>query len=226
MVKLSSAFYRRISKIGLKKRWTREHAKVRIRNKISLEKAAIHAYLCGDGCIIARDDNRGYPHHDMRIWPDNRELAYFIVNLFKKEFNIEPKIRDLGKYFRVEIASKPTFLNLIKIGNYSTKNWQMPKNLTKEAKIEWIRAFFDCESNVDIPGKRIALKSINFNGLLQIKAALKFLKINSKVYGPYQPKNPKHSRYGILTLSGDNIQLYKRLINFHHPAKKEKLNKI
>jgi len=226
MVKLSREFYSRISKIGLKKRWDREHAKVRISKKISPEKAAIHAYICGDGHIKIRNDNRGYPHHDIRIWPDNKELAYFIVHLFQKEFNIEPKIRDLGKYFRVEIASKPAFLNLIKIGNSATKDWQIPKNLTKKSKIKWIKAFFDCESNVDILGKRIALKSVNFNGLLQIRDALGFFKIDSKVYGPYQPKNLEHSLYGILTITRNNIYLYRKLINFNHPAKKKKLEEI
>jgi len=146
--------------------------------------------------------------------------------LFKKEFNIEPKIRNLGKYFRIEIASKPAFLNLIKIGNYATKDWQIPKNLTKKSKIEWLKAFFDCESNVNVYKKYIALKSVNFNGLLQVKDALRFFKIESRVYGPYQPKNQEHSPYGILAITGEDIRLYKRLINFHHPAKKEKLNEI
>ncbi len=223
MVKLSRAFYQKISKIGLKKRWTREHAKVRINSELSPEKAAIHAYLCGDGHIKARIDKRGYPHHSIRIYPDDYEMALHIVRLFKKEFNIEPKIKNFGKYFRVEIASKPAFLNLLDVGTSETSNWSIPKNITKDSLKYWLSAFFDCESNIDLNNKIIALKSVNFNGLLDIKEKLKIFNVESKVYGPYQPKNKKHSKYGILLIRGKNIQLYRSFINFNHSAKKKKV---
>jgi len=193
MVKCSREFYRKISKIGLEKRWKKEHSKVRIKKKMSPEKAAIHAYLCGDGCIKARADNRGYPHHDIRIYPDNYELAKTIVSFFQKEFNIEPKIRDLGNYFRIEIGNKPAFLNLIKIGYYNTYKWEIPRNLKRKSLIYWLRAFFDCESCVDLNNNAITLKSVNFEGLLEVNKKLKIFGIKSRVYGPYQPKNLQHS---------------------------------
>jgi hypothetical protein len=226
MVNLSKEFYSRISKIGLKKRWKKEHSKVRIKKSLSPEKAAIHAYICGDGNIKARKDNRGYPHHDIRIYPDDKNLAFHIVSLFKKEFNIEPKIRDLGKYFRVEIASKPAFLNLLKIGKYDTHSWSIPNNIKKISLKFWLRAFFDSESNVDLNNKVIALKSVNFKGLQNIMKKLLLFGIVSRLYGPYQPKNFKHSSYGILLIRGRNIKVYKRLINFNHPLKREKLAKL
>jgi hypothetical protein len=226
MVKFTREYYQKISRIGLKKRWDKERKKVRIRNKLSLEKAGINAYLCGDGHIKFRKDNRGYPHYDIRIYPDNEELAKFIVSLFKKEFNIEPHIKNLGKYFRVEIGNKLAFENLIKIGKYSTKEWHIPKSITNNSLREWLRCFFDCESNVDLISKCIALKSVNFNGLLDVKEKLKLFKIESKVYGPYQPKNQLHSPYGILFIKGENILRYKKFINFHHPLKRAKLEKF
>lgn len=226
MVKFSRGYFSRIGKIGIKKRWEKEHSKVRVAEGISPEKAAIHAYLCGDGFIKVRTDKWAAGHHDIRIWPDNRELAEFIVNLFKKEFNIEPKIRNLHNHFRVEIGNKPAFLNLIKLGNYSTTGWKIPKNLSKCALKEWIKAFFDCEANVDLNNKVIALKSINFEGLREIREKLLLFNIESKLYGPYQPRNEKHSKYGILVIKGKNIEQYRKLINFNHPDKKEKLDLI
>jgi hypothetical protein len=226
MVKLSKAFYSKIGKKGINMRWVKEHSKVRISKKLSPEKVAIHAYLCGDGWIAVRKDNRGYPHYEIRVFPDDNWLAKFIVRLFKKEFRIIPKIIQDHNFYRVEIQNKPACLNLLSLGSYSTYNWEIPKNLSKDLLKEWIKCFFDCESNVDITGKRIALKSVNFKGLLEIKDALNLFKITSKVYGPYKPKNEKHSEYGILLITGTNILAYKRLISFHHPAKKEKLEQF
>lgn len=226
MVKLSSAFYRKISKIGLKKRWEKEHAKVRINKEWSEEKIGIHAYLCGDGYIKISKDKLGYAHHIIRVYPDDKWLAEFIVKLFKKEFNIKPSIRTYDHYFKLDITNKPACLELLSIGKYNTRDWEIPKDLPKEFLAEWIKCFFDCESNVDIKGRRIALKSVNFNGLLCIQDKLNLFEIKSKVYGPYQPKNQEHSKYGILVITGTNIEAYQRLINFHHPAKKKKLKKL
>lgn len=226
MVKLSRAFYKRISKIGLEKRWSKHHSKVKINKKFTKEKAAIHAYLCGDGHICPRLDNRGYPHHDIRIYPDDKQLANHIVNLFKKEFNLQPKIKELKNHFRVEIASKPAFFDLVKIGKSDTYSWRIPKKLGKKQLKFWLSAFFDCESNVDLLNKVIALKSVNFNGLLAVSKKLETFNIKSKVYGPYQPKNKEHSKYGILLIKGNNIQIFKRLINFHHSAKREKIKRL
>lgn len=226
MVKMTNEFYKKISKIGLNKRWTGEHAKVRISNALSLEKVAIHAYLCGDGWIAARKDNRGYHHYEIKVFPDDEKLAKFIVGLFKREFNITPSIVNLHNYFGVQIKNKPACLNLLSMGTFSTRDWKIPEKLDKDLLREWLRCFFDCESNVDLNNKVIALKSVNFEGLLSIQEKLNLFQIESKVYGPYQPQNPKHSKYGILLIRGKNINTYKRLINFNHPAKKEKIKHL
>jgi hypothetical protein len=34
---------------GIRKRWNKEHSKVRVNKKLSKEKVAINAYLCDDG---------------------------------------------------------------------------------------------------------------------------------------------------------------------------------
>ncbi len=135
MVKIDSQFYKRISKIGLKNRWGKEHSKVIIRARLTKEKIGIHAYLCGDGWISARKDRRGV-HYEIRIYPDDEYVAKFIVQIFEKEFGIKPKIRVLKNHFNVEIKNKPACLDLLKIGPYGTFDWKIPENLPKYLLIE------------------------------------------------------------------------------------------
>lgn len=226
MVK-DSHFYKRISKIGLKKRWDIEHSKVRIIKKISKEKIAINAYLCGDGWISIRIDKYQNKHYEIKIFLDDLSLAKYVVSLFEKEFNISPKIVFHQGCFNIQIKNKPACLNLLSLGEYSTNNWKIPKNLSKSYIMEWIRCFFDCEAHVNVNKKLIQVKSVNFNGLSEINERLNLLGINSVLYGPYQPKNRNHKRYGMIFITGkENLRLYQRLINFYHPKKKEGLNQI
>ena len=223
---MDSKFYRRISKIGLKNRWEKEHSKVKINKKLTKELVSIQAYLAGDGWISIRKDNRGYSHYEIKVFPDDKMLANTIVKLFQKEFGIEPKIIPYPNYFRVEIQNKPICLYLLSLANYGTHNWKIPKRLNNYLLKEWLKSFYDCESNVDLKGRRIALKSVNFRGLLDIEKKLEQLKIRSKRYGPYQPKNKNHSDYGILIITGKDLKTYQRLINFNHPVKKVKLEQL
>ena len=225
MVKLSREFYRRISKIGLKNRWEKEHAKVNLNKKLTKEKVAIHSYLCGDGWIAIRKSKKAI-HYEIRVAPDDAVLAEFIVDLFKKEFNIEPKIEIKKNYFCVRIKNKPACLSLLSLGPCGTYEWKIPKNLSKNLLVEWIKCFFDCESSVDVKNKKISLKSVNFQGLLDIQDKLRLFNIDSRVYGPYKQKNEKHTDYGILLITGKNIRRYQRLINFHHSGKSKKLEQL
>ena len=219
-------FYKRISKIGLKNRWKKQHEKVKINKILTKEKMAINAYLCGDGWISARKDKNKAIHYEIRFFIDDFYLAKRIVGLFKKEFNLSPKIIFKRGCYHVQIKNKPACLNLLNLGNYRCKTWNIPKIKNNLLLIEWIKCFFDCESNVDVKRKLIQVKSTHNDGLKDICSRLKTLSINSKVYGPYQPKNKKHSAYSILLINGKDLLTYKNLINFYHPIKKKKLDSI
>ena len=225
MVK-DSDFYRRISKIGLKKRWNKEHSKVRINNKLSKEKIAINAYLCGDGYIKVRKDRNSVIHHEIGIFPDDLDLAKRIVRLFQKEFKIKPKIRKDGGCFRIRVANKPACLHLLSLGKYKSKNWSIPKDLDKSLLKEWIKCFFDCEAYVNTSSKIIQVKSINHKGLKSIKEMLKVLGIDSRLYGPYKPKLERHSSYSMINIPQEELTKYKKLIKFYHKEKVKKLNSI
>ena len=220
-------FYKRIGQIGLKRRWEKEHSKVRINPRLSKEKIAINAYLCGDGYIAARKSKNNIVHHEIQIILDNFQLCEYVVNLFIKEFNIKPRIeKRKDDCLSVRIDSKPMCIHLLSLGKYKSLKWAIPKNLNKEQIIEWIKCFFDCEAYVNLKKKIIQVKSINHQGLNSIKNNLAILGIESKVYGPYYPKNKKHSSYSMLNITKLDVLKYKRLINFHHPDKRNKLEKF
>ncbi len=226
-MKIDAEFYKRISKIGLENRWKKEHSKVRINNVISKEKVAINAYLCGDGWIAIREDKNKDMHYEIRVFLDNEALAKRVVNLFEKEFNISPKIVYYGGCFNVQIKNKPACLNLYSFGKYGHYKWAIPKELPKKHLIEWIKCFFDCEAYVNLSHKYIQVKSVNYLGLESIKQSLELLGIHSSLYGPYKPRIKKHSPYGMLFVRRkENINVYKKLINFYHPDKRDKLGKI
>jgi len=226
-MKRDAEFYKNISKIGLKKRWEKEHSTVRLNKTLSKEKTAINAYLCGDGWIAIREDKNKDMHYEIRIFLDNEALAKRVASLFKKEFNIYPHISYRKGCFNVQIKNKPACLNLYSFGQYGHYKWAIPKDLPSDYLKEWIKCFFDCEAYVDLKHKYIQVKSVNYSGLESIKGNLVSLGILSKLYGPYTPKNKKHGPYGMLFVRGkENINAYKKLINFHHPDKRDKLGKI
>jgi len=146
--------------------------------------------------------------------------------IFEKEFNVHPRIVYRRGCYHIIINNKPVCQHLLSLGEYSGSKWKIPPNLSKKLVIEWVKCFFDCEAYVNVKNKTIQVKSINYQGLLSIQEKLIPLGINSKVYGPYKPRNDKHSLYGVLQISSANFFEYKRLINFYHPLKKEKLNQI
>lgn len=93
-------------------------------------------------------------------------------------------------------------------------------NSSKKVIKNWLRAFFDDESTVEIKRKRIRIKSINEEGLKQVLKLLSKLKIYSRITG----KNIDNSWY--LNIYQNDLQKYKGEINFLHPLKKEKLNQL
>lgn len=212
-----------MGKKGMKSRWEREHSKVRISKDISKEKVAINAYLCGDGHIVVR----GF-HYQIRILMDSLDVSKRIVELFKKEFNVEPSIRKrVSNDFVVEIKNKPVCFDLLSLGKYGSFEWSIPKNLKKNILKEWIKCFFDCEAYVNLHSKQIQVKSVNREGLIDLNNRIKSFGINGRIYGPYKQINKKGNDYSILTIADkSSIKNYKKLISFYHPEKVERLKQM
>ena len=184
-------FYKKLSKLGLESRWKKQHSVVIVSNKLSKEKVSINAYLCGDGWIKVRRENKRKDsvHYELRLALDNLSLSKYLVSLFLKEYKIEPKIRVRKGYYEIEIKNKPACLDLLKLGKYDSLNWNIPKGLNVTLIKEWIKCFFDCEAYVSHYENNIQVKSVNRNGLISIMGELQKLGLASKVYGPYKQKN-------------------------------------
>jgi len=228
LMKKNKEFYKRISQIGLKKRWEKEHSKVKLTDGWTKEKAAINAYLCGDGYIAVRKDVNNNVHSEIQIILDNLELCKRVVSLFNTEFNIFPKIRKRKNEncYSVRAENKPVCLHLLSLGKYKSENWNVPNGLNREQLKEWIKCFFDCEAYVNTSSKIIQVKSINHDGLKSIKEVLKGLEINSVLYGPYKPKSEKHSAYSMINIPRKELANYNEIIGFYHKEKIKKLNSV
>lgn len=227
-------FYKKFSKLGLEARWRKQHSKVRISPILSKEKISINAYLCGDGWIKIRKENKkeNNVHYEIKIALDNFDLSKKVVSFFVKEYNIKPVIKYRQGYYEIGIKNKPACLDLLKLSRYNSLNWCMPKNLNPELIKEWIKCFFDCEAYVSPYSQNIQVKSINGNGLLSIRKELELFNIQSKVYGPYKQKSStpynKHSDYYVLIVpkKDSNLKKYESLISFNHPDKRYNLKKL
>jgi hypothetical protein len=219
-----------MGKKGSKKRWDKIHSEVRLSNKFSKEKIAIMAYLSGDGYITVR---KKYFHYDTQLFLDDLFLAERAVKLFKKEFNVIPKIRPvkstIGKpfgFYKIEISNKPLCLHLLSLSKYNGLNWSMPKFISDSLKIEWIKCFFDCEAHVKFKRPQIQVKSVNENGLKEVGIFLNENGIKNKVYGPYN-NGENHNPYFMLSIyTMRDIILYRKKIGFYHSKKKQALEKF
>ncbi len=223
--------YSKLGKIGSAARWKKVHSLLRISKKISKEKAAINAYLCGDGNICIQENKHMYA---IRFYLDDLTLANRVVYLFKKEFNISPRIKKMESkvsngrgYFLVVICCKPICDHLLKIGSYGHLKWSVPIWVKGNLELEWIKCFFDCEAYVNVKKRQIQLKSVNTTGLVAVKKMFEKYEIFPKLYGPYAQKGKNHHAYSFLIILGkENIRRYSKIVGFYHTRKIESLAKL
>lgn len=223
--------FSRLSQLGLKARWERDHKPIRehIKNNhknLVKEKARLIGFIMGDGSVSSiRDSKDKIQHHDITFYPDDFSLAETFIKDFQKLYLKKPFIKKEKNYFSLRASSKPAWEDLRTLGDFSSLNWIFPKKLnSNEEKREWLRAFFDCEAYV---GKRnIQLQSVSREGIDSIKKLLKEFNINSKIY-KYERKNKNWNTTFILCImkKEDRIKYFKS-IGFNHLLKQHKLKNI
>ena len=106
-------------------------------------------------------------------------------------------------------------------------NWYIPEFIINSSDLiisYWLRAFFDDESYIH--HKAIYLAIVNEKGIMQIQDLLKRLEIDSILYKPRTPNNPRHHTVYRIGILGPNVIKYYKLINFIHPRKNERLKEI
>lgn len=93
-------------------------------------------------------------------------------------------------------------------------------NKTKDLICAWIRAYIDDEGYVDLKTRRIAITSINKNGLRDVKDLLEFLGVSCKVYkimGGYAYR---------LIISGTSLARLVQCLKPLHPEKNRRLQEL
>lgn len=221
-----------LGKIGANSRWdhvyeaTEKHI-LKNHHKFKLEKARLIGYLMGDGSLTSKKYKEKAVRNNISFYPDDFKIAKIFIRDFQKLYLKKPSLRSLHNYYKVSAESRPAWDDLSQIGMFDSLNWEFPSTLiSKEEKIEWLKALFDCEAYVDIKKKRIVLQSVSINGINSIKLLLENFKIISKIY-IYKRKNIKWNVNHLLFISRkENVNKYAKLINFNHSYKKEKLRKI
>ena len=231
---VGTKWIKEVSKKGVeakkKKRELEENnLKERINKKMQNEYykkllARLCGFLMGDGCVtMRREKQNNIVHYDLAFYPDNKEVANIFIKSFNELYEKEPALKDKGKFFTIRVSSKVAYQHLSSMANFKSMTWKVPTFITKsnKTKIEFIRAFFDCEAYVG--KKNIQVQSVNCSGLNKIKKMLKQFMILSKIYA-YQRKNKNWNTNYILVISRkENIKRYAQLIGFNHLSKQEKL---
>ncbi len=193
------------------------------------EEARIAAHVCGDGWLTQYLEKNSLQIVKGRRYRRKR-IRYVIGYCNNEKILLNQFERDMMRVFGVKpirvrtelrFKSKRIHNRIKNLGGGKSKEWYISKeifNSNKKNKIEWLRAFFDDESTVT-KYRSIRIKSVNLNGLKQIRRLLLKLKINSHITG----KNIDNTWY--LNLIKPNSIKYYNLIGFNHPSKNKGMNK-
>ena len=194
-------------------------------NKFPELKSRLFGFIAGDGNILV-DNGSTCRHNTIRFFPDHMSMIKSFEEALMKVYNKKPKIKQEIKHFCVTLYSKPIVQDLLKYGKFGTKDWGIPHLVfeSRKNKIEWLKAYFDCEAYVHY--KHVRVKSINKKGINQVKKLLDEFGINSKIY-VYQPKNKNHKTNYMLNIGRKEDRIrYRDLIGFNHTIKLKKLDKF
>ena len=159
-------------------------------NSLSNEKlevlARIHAHLCGDGniCFYKTSEKDRINRASISYFNTNVDL----LNSFRKDMTeiFGVKMTYSPRFIKVSIQSLRIANFLAQLGRYGCREWRVPniiKNSNKNIKLEWIKAFCYDEGYTPQHKKIIKIKSMNHEGLKDIKDLLTSIEIDSWITG-------------------------------------------
>jgi len=207
-------------------RWGKVHAKQKESipkdKKSLLIKAAICGFLAGDGSVQKRKE-KNYYKHQIDFFPDDKIMMNTYLKQIKKLYNKTPSIRKKNKFYSVRISSKTIYEDLTNHAKFGLKNWTLPKNLfeLKEAKQNWLKAFFSAEAYVN--KSCIKIQTVNKEGMKEISNVLNSLGIYNNYY-EYNPKKKSESPVYIINILRKESRLkFYNTIGFWHEKKSKTL---
>lgn len=190
----------------------------------------IHAYVSSDGII---DNWKSKDLHGKKIrirkklrtrfYNNEEKLIQDFIKTIKKLYPLK-SIKFYPKRSEIEIRSQVLAKDLLKLGEVSSKSWEVPKNIEGNQKAVWIKAFADCDGTIYDKNynRYVAIDPINLKGLKQISKILEEFNIKNKIYIiNYKGK----TSYRLKISRKDNLIKFNKIIGFNHPKKKRKLIK-
>lgn len=169
---------------------------------LTLEKAWVLGVLAGDAHLDIKNARiileSGYKNPDknfIQIWKDTLEKLYGI--------KCRPWKR-LDKIVGYVLTSRGAANDLIRYGSFGRYKWIVPSEIisaNRTVKCFYLRGFFDSEGCVPKNKHEITAKSVNYDGLEQIKNLLEEVGIHAKITGPHEEKQKRclkcHKRFSI-----------------------------
>jgi len=197
-----------------------------------IEIARMHAHVCGDGDIgiymerrgerdIARYNRKNLFMKSYRVRYTNNESN--LLREFKEDAKNVFDASGLIRKNECRVKNKKVFTALKRLGAAGSRSWFISKEIFRSKKIvraEWLRAFCDDESTVDVENRRIRIKSVNFSGLNQVKKLFETIGINPKITGPNIDKT------WYLTIPKPEISKFAKLIELKHKERQRKIIQI
>jgi len=155
--------------------------------EMNVELARVHAHLCGDGSVCiwkTKEKDRNFTAI-VGYYNKNQKLLEKFRKDFSKIFGVKMKMRNNRD---VSIRSIRIFKELTsEFGKFNSREWRISKIIkdsSEDVKLEWLKAFFEDEAYHEKRYDRLKIKSMNNNGLKDVKEMLDSLDINSNITGP------------------------------------------
>lgn len=219
-------------KKGATTRWIKEEKRYKLHfDKISqtlkykILKARLLGFLAGDGGVYIRKDKGNKVRSDVEFHPDNIDMVKSYIKAFEYLYLKRPSVKKFENRYIVRASCKSACIDLLKTTSLGTENWKIPLDflISKKLKIEWLRAFFDCEAYV---GKgKICLQVINKKGIHDVKKLLEEFGIESRIY-KYERKNLNwKTNYLLFINKKESRKIFLNKIGFNHSLKLGKLEK-
>jgi len=211
------------------KKWGRIHSKEREyiekhRGETRHLRAMLLGYLCGDGSVGIRSENKEYRvHGDIRFYPDSYSMVKSFRDAFMRVYGKKPAVRNAGAYYRVTANTLVCARDLLSECEFASLKWNVPEWVVNndEYSKEWLRAFFDCEAYVG--DDRIHLQCVNKAGLLQAKGMLERFGIECREY-EYTRKNKNWNiNYHLGIFKKESRYNFLKRIGLNHKKKLKKL---